>query len=624
MVPNREKARIGSKRAFLLVKKRVLSGSNVGMSNVSGSIPRSFIESLLSRADIVQVIQNRVPLKKTGGSYKACCPFHDEKTPSFNVNQTKQFYHCFGCGVSGDVLKFLMDYEGLSFVEAVEALAYQLGMEVPRERLSPEKQQAQQHQQKKKRDLFDVMYRAAKFYRHQLRDHSASEEARDYLKARGLSAEVAKMFVIGFAPPGWEALASGLQADKGLKQQLIEVGMLVQKENGRVYDRFRHRIMFPIRDGRGRVVAFGGRVLGDGQPKYLNSPESAIFHKSHVLYGLYEMRQSHQKFQNVLVVEGYMDVVALAQFGVRNAVATLGTATTVEHLERLFREVDEIVFCFDGDSAGLKAGWKALQRVLPMMEGARSVKFLFLPDGEDPDTIVRKEGKEGFEQRVNDALPLSAFLLQGLRRKLSFPLSSIEGRQQLVALAQPYVQATHGLYQFLLAEGVAELVELPTWRIERQMGVRSGFAQTQKKNHFLNKKISSAEQGLVVTLPLKLIRVLFYRPEWVAFFDDRLIQDLLMAQLSHYVCLAEVIRILRLEGNDVVEQARQWMIENRFAAELNLIEQSPLPDDESFLLSEFEELVLMLARSIDEWSLGRQGWSQDEMFRLQQFIKEKL
>ncbi len=592
----------------------------MSISGQSGTIPRSFIESLLSRADVVQVINQRIPLKKAGGSYKACCPFHEEKTPSFNVNQSKQFYHCFGCGASGDALKFLMEYEGLSFVEAIEALASQLGLEVPRERLSPEKQKARQAQQQQQRDLFDVMHLAAKFYRHQLRDHAGSEEARQYLKARGLSSEIAKAFVIGFAPSGWEFLATGLKADPRLKQQLVEVGLLVQKEDGRMYDRFRHRIMFPIRDGRGRVVAFGGRVLGDDQPKYLNSPETSIFHKSHTLYGLYEMRQSHEKFQNILVVEGYMDVVALAQFGVRNVVATLGTATTIEHLELLFREVGEIVFCFDGDNAGLKAAWKALQLVLPMMEGQRSVKFLFLPDGEDPDSMVRKDGKDGFYRRVEGALPLSAFLLQGLQRKLSFPVHSIEGRQQLVALAQPYVQVAHGLYQFLLAEGVAELVELPVWRVEKQMGVRSGFAQT-KKSASLQKKTSSAGEAQVMTLPLKIIRILFYRPQWADFFDERLLQDLWGAQQAHYVCLAGVIKSLALSQFDI-SLAKQWMTENACSVELALIERSPVPDDDLFLLPEFEGLILSLARSVDEWSLGKQGWNLDEMLKLQAFIKE--
>ncbi|VAW47463.1 DNA primase [hydrothermal vent metagenome] len=589
------------------------------MSDQSGTIPRSFIESLLSRTDVVQVINQRVPLKKAGTSYKACCPFHDEKTPSFNVSQTKQFYHCFGCGASGDALKFLMEYEGLSFVEAIEALALQVGLEVPREHLSPEKQKARQVQQQQQRDLFDVMHLAAKFYRHQLRDHAESGSARQYLKARGLSADIAKEFVIGFAPSGWDSLVSGLKADQKLKQQLVEVGLLVQKEDERLYDRFRHRIMFPIRDGRGRVIAFGGRILGDDQPKYLNSPETAIFHKSHTLYGLYEMRQSRAKCQYILVVEGYMDVVALAQFGVRNAVATLGTATTVEHLELLFREVGEIVFCFDGDTAGLKAAWKALQLVLPMMEGQRSVKFLFLPDGEDPDSMIRKDGFEGFNQRVKESLPLSAFLLQGLQRKLSFPVQSIEGRQQLVALAQPYVQAAHGLYQFLLAEGVAELVGLPTWRVEKQMNVRSGFAQPKKGSSFKN-KATMVEGKLEVTLPLKIVRILFYRPQWAEFFDAKLVQDLFAIQQAHHACLAGVIDVLKSNQFEM-GLAKQWMIDGGYSSELTLIERSTIPDEDGFLLSEFEALLLLLARTMDEGSLGRQGWSFDEMTRLQAFVK---
>jgi len=588
------------------------------MSGQSGSIPRSFIESLLSRSDVVQVINQRVPLKKAGGSFKACCPFHDEKTPSFNVSASKQFYHCFGCGASGDALKFLMEYDGLSFVEAVESLASQMGMEVPRERLSPEKQKAQQQRQQQQRDLFDVMYLVAKFYRHQLRDHVESAEARQYLKSRGLSAEVAKQFVIGFAPPGWDSLVSGLKADAKLKQQLIEVGVLVQKEGGRQYDRFRHRIMFPIRDGRGRVIAFGGRVLGDDQPKYLNSPETAIFHKSNTLYGLYEMRQSRQDHSHITVVEGYMDVVALAQHGVHNVVATLGTATTVEHLELLFREVNEVVFCFDGDRAGLKAAWKALQLVLPMMEEQRSVKFLFLPDGEDPDSIVRKEGASRFGLRGQEAMPLSAFLLQGLQRKLSFPVHSIEGRQQLVSLAQPYVRAAHGLYQFLLAEGVAELVDLPTWRVEKQMSVRSGFAQFKKDAKAKGEVLS--KERLVMTLPLKIVRILFYRPQWADFFDVRLRQDLLVTQQEHYVCLAGIVESLVLNLFDVVF-AKKWMTENGYSPELSLIESSQIPDNEAFLLSEFEALILSLAHTLDEENLGRQGWDEEEMVKLQSFIK---
>ena len=590
------------------------------MVSQTGSIPRSFIENLLARADLVQVINQRVPLKKAGATYKACCPFHDEKTPSFNVNPSKQFYHCFGCGASGDAIKFLMEYDGLSFVEAVEALAAQYGMEVPREKLSAKQQQQQQIKQQRQRDLYDVMHLAAKFYRHQLRDHPAAEEAKQYLKNRGLSPEIAKTYVIGFAPPGWDSLMKGLQADAKLKQQLIEVGMLVEKEGGKLYDRFRHRIMFPIRDGRGRVVAFGGRVLGDDQPKYLNSPETPIFHKSYALYGLYEMRQTREKFDHILVVEGYMDVVALAQFGLRNAVATLGTATTVDHLAMLFRQVNEVVFCFDGDRAGLKAAWKAMELSLPLMENERSVKFLFLPEGEDPDSMVRKEGLQAFQTRIHNALSLSEFLLQGLQSRLNFPVHSIEGRQQLVSLAQPFIQLAKGLYQFLLVEGLAKLVELPTWRLEKQMNVYSGFAGAKRD-------VKPAKQGVagvrkIVTLPLKLVRILLKRPVWSEFFPEKFAEDLLKTTQRDYQVLGGAIKSI-MEHSFVADSALYWLTQNGFQAELELIQQSELPDDDAFLKAEFDVAIVALAVAIDEDRLGRSGWDLTEMIKLQSLASEK-
>ncbi|WP_029408212.1 DNA primase [Thiomicrorhabdus sp. Milos-T2] len=593
------------------------------MAEQGGSIPRSFIETLLSRADVVQVINQRVPLKKAGSSYKACCPFHDEKSPSFNVSSSKQFYHCFGCGASGDAIKFLMEYDGLSFVEAVEALAAQYGMVVPREQRSPAQQKAQQLKQEKQRDLYDVMHLAAKFYRHQLRDHSQSQQAKDYLKERGLSADVAKEFVIGFAPPGWDSLVKGLTADKKLQQQLVEVGLLVEKEGGKQYDRFRHRVMFPIRDGRGRVIAFGGRVLGDDQPKYLNSPETPIFHKSYTLYGLFEMRQSREKFDNILVVEGYMDVVALAQYGIRNAVATLGTATTVEHLELLFRQVNEIVFCFDGDSAGLKAAWKALELALPMMEKERSVKFLFLPEGEDPDSMVRKEGTEGFKKRVAESLSLSEFLMQGLQGKLSFPVNSIEGRQQFVSLAEPYVQSAHGLYQFLLAEGVANLVDLPTWRVEKQMNVKSGFAQFKKDSTRPGKNLSSESVVTkVVTLPLKMLRLLLKRPEWSVVFAKEFVQDLVKSKQRDYVTLGGFIKTLQANEFNV-QIATQVVNDAGYQPEMELVMQSDIPDDEAFIQAEFDVCVIALATALDERNLGKSGWNADEMLKLQALVQNK-
>ncbi|WP_373017584.1 DNA primase [Thiomicrorhabdus sp.] len=591
------------------------------MANQSGSIPRSFIENLLARADIVQVINQRVPLKKAGGTYKACCPFHDEKTPSFNVNPAKQFYHCFGCGASGDALKFLMEYDGLSFVEAVESLAAQFGMEVPREKLSPKQQEQQQIKQQQQLDLYEVMRMAAKFYRHQLRDHPASAEAKNYLKARGLSAEIAKEYVIGFAPPGWDSLVSGLRADARLKQQLIEVGMLIEKDDGKTYDRFRHRIMFPIRDGRGRVVAFGGRVLGDDQPKYLNSPETPIFHKSYALYGLYEMRQTREKFDHILVVEGYMDVVALAQFGLRNAVATLGTATTVDHLAMLFRQVNEVVFCFDGDQAGLKAAWKAMELSLPLMEGERSVKFLFLPEGEDPDSMVRKEGLEAFQVRVKGALSLSDFLLQGLQGKLSFPVGSIEGRQQLVSLATPFVQLAKGLYQYLLVEGLAELVGLPAWRLEKQLNVYSGFAGAKKDQSKPNKSALPTVSKMV-TLPLKLVRILLRRPGWAEFFPENFSQDLLKTTNRDYQVLGGTIKSI-VEHSFIAESALHWLAQNGFQPELELIQRSEMPDDDQFLRAEFDVAIVALAVALGEEKLGRSGWDLTEMIKLQSLAREK-
>ena len=580
---------------------------------VRGTIPRTFIENLLNRADIVQVIQQRVPLKKAGSNYKACCPFHSEKTPSFNVNPQKQFYHCFGCGASGDALKFIMAYDGLPFVDAVEQLASMYGMEVPYEKRSQQKVEQQRQQQ----DLYEVMHSVTKYYRHQLRDHPQAKRAKDYLKQRGLSAEIAKTFVIGYAPDEWQNLQPALKADKELTQQLIEAGMLIKNEAGRIYDRFRDRIMFPIRDIRGRVIAFGGRILGEGQPKYLNSPETPIFHKSYTLYGLYEMKQARQNFDHIIVVEGYMDVVALAQFGVRNAVATLGTATTIGHLELLFRQVNEIVFCFDGDEAGIKAAWKALDLCIPLMGEQRSVKFLFLPKGEDPDSIVRKEGSEGFQSRVNAALSLSQFLMEGLQNQLKAPLSSAEGRQHLVALATPYVQKAQGLYQFLLAESVAEQVQLPTWRIEKEMGVRSGFATPKAPKSQLTSPTIK-----VVSLPIKLIRLLLKRPQWNQVFYPGFAQDVANLGGADYALLANVIHLLNKHQGSV-EPIFAWLQRSQTSETLALIQRSELPDEDAFLKTEFNALMQQLAKKMATQQVKQAGWDKLALQNLQQLLTSR-
>jgi len=428
---------------------------------MAGRIPQQFIDELVNRIDIVEVIDARVPLKKAGREYTACCPFHAEKTPSFTVSPGKQFYHCFGCGAHGTALGFLMDYEHLSFVEAVEELARQAGLEVPREGADA----PAASRDRGAPDLYGWLEQAAGYYRRQLRQHPQASRAVAYLKGRGLTGEIAAEFGIGFAPPGWDNLVSALSGAGARREQLIEAGLAVARDTGGLYDRFRDRIMFPIRDRRGRVIAFGGRMLGDGTPKYLNSSESPIFHKGRELYGLYEARRSNRKLERLLVVEGYMDVVALAQFGVRYAVATLGTATTREHLEQVFRAVPEVVFCFDGDRAGRAAAWRAVENTLASLRGTRQARFMFLPEGEDPDSLVRREGAEGFEARIADAVPFSEFFFEELSRNAD--TRYMDGRARLVELARPLLgKLPAGAYQDLMVQRLAELSRMDRERLD--------------------------------------------------------------------------------------------------------------------------------------------------------------
>ncbi len=386
-------------------------------------IPQPFIDELIARADIVETVSTRVTLKKAGREFTACCPFHTEKTPSFTVSPQKQFYHCFGCGAHGTALGFLMDYEHLDFVEAVHDLARQCGLEVPKE----------SGKSSARNELpAELVEQAARFYRERLKSHAPAIE---YLKGRGIDGRTAAEFGLGYAPAGWDALLKRLGGDAGARKQLADAGLAIAKEGGRTYDRFRDRLMFPIRNARGRAIAFGGRVIGEGRPKYLNSPETAVFHKGHELYGLFEARQALRKIDRLLVVEGYMDVIALAQHDVRNAVATLGTATTAEHLKRLFRMTPEVVFCFDGDRAGRAAAWRALENALPAIREGRQIRFLFLPEGEDPDSLVRAEGAHAFTSRIKSARPLSNFLLE--RLKATADLDSVDGRARVVAAARP-------------------------------------------------------------------------------------------------------------------------------------------------------------------------------------------
>ncbi len=428
---------------------------------MAGRIPQSFIDELLNRVDIVDLIDARLQLKKTGREYQACCPFHNEKTPSFTVSPGKQFYHCFGCGAHGSAVGFLMEYDNLAFPEAIEELARSVGMEVPREAGS----QPQVDQQRS--DHYALLERVDRFYRSQLREHAESGKAVEYLKNRGLSGEIAQTFGLGYAPPGWDSLLKHLH-DPGSQSLAVELGLLVEREGGGCYDRFRDRVMFPIRDRRGRCIGFGGRVLGDEKPKYMNSPESPVFHKGQELYGLFEARKANQKLERLLVVEGYMDVVALAQFGLTNAVATLGTATTPEHLERLYRTVNEVVFCFDGDAAGSRAAWRALENALPVLRDGREARFLFLPDGEDPDTMVRRIGADAFRQKTVESVPLSRFLYESLSQQVD--ISSVDGRARLVELARPLLKKLpDSVFRDLMLEQLSELSGLKLAQLQRRI-----------------------------------------------------------------------------------------------------------------------------------------------------------
>jgi DNA primase len=424
---------------------------------MTGRIPDSFLDELVSRSDIVDIISARVPLKKAGREYKACCPFHNEKSPSFSVSAEKQFYHCFGCGAHGTVIGFLMQYEKMEFLDAVADLAQRAGLELPREALAPRDPGSA--------DLHDLMLQAARFFEQNLADNP---RARAYVQRRGLDVKISAKFSLGYAPDAWEALLTRFGAHEEDRRRLLQVGLILERSAERTsgfYDRFRDRLMFPIRDSRGRVIGFGGRVIDQGEPKYMNSPETPLFHKGRELYGLYEARQARGDFKRLVVVEGYMDVVRLHQAGITYAVATLGTATTQEHLNKIFRMTSEVVFCFDGDRAGRQAAWRALENALPLARDGRELKFMFLPEGHDPDTLVAEEGAEAFENRMKAALPLSEYLVQQLI--VDVDLDHIDGRAKLKALAGPlFARMPEGIYREMLADRLASRVGMPANKLK--------------------------------------------------------------------------------------------------------------------------------------------------------------
>lgn len=469
---------------------------------MSGSIPREFIDSLLMRVDLVDLIDSHVPLKKAGNNYVALCPFHNEKSPSFSVNRSKQFYHCFGCGASGNAVSFLMDYSSLDFVAAVESLAAFIGVDVPRE----QGKYRNYEQPDTFKELYQLLEDVATFYAKQLRaTNPQAQTAIDYLKARGVSGQIAKTFMLGYADEQWHVLAAHFP-----EQKLLELGLLVSNEKGNQYDRFRGRVMFPIRDKRGRVIGFGGRVLDDSKPKYLNSPESSVFSKGQHVYGLYELSKKKAKPERILIVEGYMDVIALAQFGIGYAVATLGTATSKAHIDLLFRETSELVFCFDGDKAGQQAAWRATETVLPSLRDGRQVRIMLLPEGHDPDSLVRTEGLDNFVKRVISAQALSEYFFAHFTTTLD--LSSMEGRTKLIEETRSYLQQ--------LPSGVFK--EMMMHRLEQlSQTTRSNFLQSSSTLNRSNNR-SHKKDGEQLPLVENAIALLLQHPHLAKMAADEI------------------------------------------------------------------------------------------------------
>jgi len=542
---------------------------------MSKRIPQHFIDDLLNRTDIVALISARMELRRAGHEFSARCPFHEERTPSFTVSPVKQFYHCFGCGAHGNALGFLMEYDRLEFRDAVDELASMAGVEVPQEFVADA---GRDH-----RDDYALMERAARFYRESL---AANPDAIQYLKSRGLDKDVVNRFYIGYAPGGWTPLLDRVRDSEAL----VRTGLAIQRERT-CYDRFRNRIVFPIRDTRGRVIAFGGRVLGSAEdgPKYLNSPETELFHKGRHLYGLYEARQASAKLARLLVVEGYMDVVALAQHGLNYAVATLGTATTEEHLTTLFRHTSEVVFCFDGDNAGRQAAWRALERALAVVRDGREVRFLFLPQGEDPDTLVRAQGRAGMEALLGQAKPLSQLLFDELCQQVE--LSSADGRAHLVELARPHLAKIRpGAFRTLLLEHLAQLVHMP--RADLEALLRNEAAATNQR-----RSAPKAASGSLTPVRRALLRLL-EKPELAQSVERP--ERLREIEVPGSAFLSEVIEFLRAHPHYHTGSIVEHWRDRPEGAHLAKLARITLPVPEEGIEQEFRDAVERLLASSHE------------------------
>ncbi|HEZ2139981.1 TPA: DNA primase [Neisseria meningitidis] len=532
-------------------------------------IPSDFIDELLAKTDIVDIIDEQVPLKKGGANYMACCPFHKEKTPSFSVSPTKQFYHCFSCGAHGSAIGFVMEHQGLSFPEAVQFLADRVGMVVPKVRGQNDNPEVRAERKKKQQTLEETAAAAADFYAQQLKFNPT---AKAYLDKRGLSAEVIAHYGLGYAPDGWQPLAQVFQLYPNTA--LVDTGMVIDNE-GRYYDRFRHRIMFPIRNPRGQVIGFGGRVLDDSKPKYLNSPDTPLFDKGKNLYGLYEGRAAVKEAERILVVEGYMDVVALAQFGVGYGVAALGTATTAEHVKILMRQADSIYFCFDGDSAGRKAAWRALENALPQLKDDKSLHFLFLPEEHDPDSYIRAYGKAQFEDALlNQSKPLSEYFWEHLSDGIH--LNTQEGKAELVKTSSPLLaQITASALAYLLKQRLSELVGIDPDNLAQLLGQEAPKRHVKQKNYKLPP--ISVKQPVMPTLVQRQIRSLLINPDWAAYIDlpDYLALD------GDFACLANLAETIKNHPSvPATAQVLEHMRGSPYEETINRIFRSALQSEE--------------------------------------------
>lgn len=569
----------------------------------SGLIPRPFIDELLNRTDIVEFIDSYVPLKKQGTSHLACCPFHNEKTPSFNVIAKKQFYHCFGCGANGNAISFAMNYLHMSFPDAIETLATRLGLQVPREGQTETNQQSS--------SLYQFLSRVSQFYQQTLK--TSGQAAISYLKQRNVTGEIARQYQLGYAPPGWQTLEAQFKQNK---HELIATGMLISKDDGKTYDRYRQRVMFPIHDRHGRIIGFGGRAIEAIQkPKYLNSPETVIFQKSRELYGLHQVLQQKTAITNVLIVEGYMDVIALAQHGIPNAVATLGTATSTYHIQLLSKYTKQLVFCFDGDAAGRQAAWRALESSLPHLNAGLDASFVFLPEGHDPDSLVREEGKAQFLQRLQNATPLHRFFVDTLM--LDIDSSNLAGKSQLVNAAKPHlIKMSDGPYKQLLINELARLTRIESHRIHQLIEEKTPDKTIDTSKHITRSPVRVA------------IAILLQHPEIYAACGNKLSPAMLDTQKQR-VLKALMQQVAENPAINTAKLIESWRDSPLFEALSKLAAwEHQVP--EHALIKEFIDIVLFLEKQNRENMIQQlikktqnEGLSETERLNLQKMLKQR-